>query len=102
MPIDVRLKGDELSSIIADSGARFLIVHQSLRDASQPIFEKYFPPGHTIIAADREAAQEFGAIIDNGGLRWNNSVDLSDEDEALYYYTSGTTGKPKGRGAQLR
>ena len=96
VPIDVRLKGDELSSIIADSGARFLIVHQSLRDASQPIFEKYFSPGHTIIAADREAAQEFGAIIDNGGLSWNNSVDLRDEDEALYYYTSGTTGKPKG------
>ena len=96
VPIDVRLKGDELSSIIADSQARFLIVHQSLWEASQPIFKKYFSPGHTIIAADREAAQEFGAIIENEELMWNNSADLRDADEALYYYTSGTTGKPKG------
>ena len=96
VPIDVRLKGDELSSIIADSGASFLIVHQSLWEASQPVFEKHFASGHTVLAADREEAQEFSAIMYNEELGWNDAVDLSDADEALYYYTSGTTGKPKG------
>jgi len=78
VPIDVRLKGDELSSIISDSGASFLVVHQSLWEASQPVFEKYFLPGHTVLAADRDKAQEFSAIIDNEELRWNDAVDLSD------------------------
>jgi len=96
VPIDVRLKGDELSSIISDSGASCLVVHQSLWEASQPVFEKHFPAGHTVFVADRDEAQEFSAIIDNEELSWNDADGLSDADEALYYYTSGTTGKPKG------
>jgi acyl-CoA synthetase (AMP-forming)/AMP-acid ligase II len=96
VPIDARLKGEELFSIIADSGAGFLIVHQSLWEASRPVFEKFFPPGHAMIVSDREDVQEFGAVIESGALNRNDPAAVDDTDDALYYYTSGTTGKPKG------
>ncbi len=96
VPIDVRLKGEELSSIIADSGAAFLVVHQSLWAASQPVFETYFSPAHTVLVADHGTVQAFSAAMERDEPAQNDPVDLGDADEALYYYTSGTTGKPKG------
>jgi acyl-CoA synthetase (AMP-forming)/AMP-acid ligase II len=96
VPIDVRLKGDELTSIVTDSGARFLIIHRSLRDASQDFFSSHFSLDHTIIIDDRHGQEDFFRILENSAAEMVPDSEIRDSDEALYYYTSGTTGKPKG------
>ena len=49
VPIDVRLKGDELSAIVTDSGAEYLITHQSLWEGSLSVLAAHFSPGRTIL-----------------------------------------------------
>jgi len=96
VPIDVRLKGEELASIVADSGARFLIIHHSLWEASKDFFAVHFPRGHCIFVDEKDAPGDFLHIIEHEQQCKTALPGINDADEALYYYTSGTTGKPKG------
>src|SRR5512137_729512 len=65
VPIDVRLKGEELVSIAADSGARFLIIHRSLWEASQEFFSSHFSREHTIVINDKHGQEGFFEILKN-------------------------------------
>jgi acyl-CoA synthetase (AMP-forming)/AMP-acid ligase II len=96
VPIDVRLKGEELVSIVADSGARFLIIHRSLWEASREFFSSHFSGEHTVIVDDKHGQEDFSEILQNAQAGTLPVAEIKDTDEALYYYTSGTTGKPKG------
>jgi long-chain acyl-CoA synthetase len=96
VPIDVRLKGEELTSIVADSGARFLIIHRSLREASKEFFSSHFAREHTIVIDDKHGQESFYEIFQNADAGMVPAPATKDSDEALYFYTSGTTGKPKG------
>jgi long-chain acyl-CoA synthetase len=96
VPIDVRLKGEELTSIVADSGARFLIIHRSLREASKEFFSSHFAREHTIVIDDKHGQEDFLEILQNADAGMVPAPAIKDSDEALYFYTSGTTGKPKG------
>jgi acyl-CoA synthetase (AMP-forming)/AMP-acid ligase II len=95
VPIDVRLKGEELASIIDDSGAGFLVIHKSLFELSEEIFQARFTEKQIIFVAEKERDGEFAAIMGDQTLSWHERGSVSDYDEALFYYTSGTTGKPK-------
>ncbi len=96
VPIDVRLKGDELAAIIADSGARFLIIHRSLWEASRDFFSHTFSREHTLFVDDKHQQDDFYEIVHQDFTAAPPASNISDTDEALYYYTSGTTGRPKG------
>ena len=93
VPIDCRVKSKELSFILDDSNIVFLFSSDSLRN----------------IVAKSIAIHRCKAIVwvGNGtrGIRFRQTikedlefkrVDLSLEDEAFIFYTSGTQGKPKG------
>jgi acyl-CoA synthetase (AMP-forming)/AMP-acid ligase II len=94
VPIDVRLKGEELTSIVADSGARFLIIHRSLWEAYREFFSSHFSLDHAIIIDDRHGPEDLLKIFENSLPTALPATAVTDSDEALYYYTSGTTGKP--------
>ena len=96
VPIDVRLKGEELAAIIADSGARFLIVHHGLFETSEEIFSNYVSRDRMVFVDEKGLTGDFEALIRDETLSGDTRVPVSDADEAVYYYTSGTTGKPKG------
>jgi long-chain acyl-CoA synthetase len=96
VPIDARLKGEELSAIIEHSGARFLIIHRSLWEASRDFFSKNFSRERTLFVDDKHQQEDFYEIVHRASRSALPAVQISDADEALYYYTSGTTGKPKG------
>ena len=63
VPIDVRLKGEELSSIVADSGARFLIIHYSLWESSKEFFSSNFSRERSIFVDERHGQGDFSEII---------------------------------------
>ena len=93
VPIDCRVKSKELSFILDDSNIVFLFSSDSLRN----------------IVAKSIAIHRCKAIIwvgsDIRGIRFNQiikedlvfkKVNISLEDDAFIFYTSGTQGEPKG------
>ncbi|MBA4496025.1 class I adenylate-forming enzyme family protein [Paenactinomyces guangxiensis] len=95
LPINWRLKVDELAYILTDSEAKILFYDEQFSDEVNHLrgfdFLRYFvqvgnSPGTDIpfssIFSDRQAAEP--EIVAGG------------EDPAVIMYTSGTTGKPKG------
>ncbi len=96
VPIDVRLKGEELASIVADSEARFLIIHYSLWESAKEFFSSNFSRERIIFLDERHEQGDFFEIIRSDQSAAIPAPEINDSDEALYYYTSGTTGKPKG------
>ncbi|MBN8841992.1 MAG: acyl--CoA ligase [Sphingomonadales bacterium] len=105
VPLNAWWTGAELSYGIRDSGAKLLIVdverHERLREHldAMPALE------HLIVARAAEPIAGTTALEDIVGHpaswaglpdRERPTVDLDSDDEATIFYTSGTTGNPKG------
>ena len=100
-PIDERLTPDEMSMVLADSQARFLIVHQALWPKAEQAL-------HRDSHANRPAVEKIlGIGLQRPGMdvfeTWSASapgdapgVAVQPADIAELMYTSGTTGEPKG------
>jgi len=102
--LNYRLSPKELAMILDDCGARILI--------SQSIFkqtvEKTIPlvPGIDTVIWTRSSDNElpslrlknlsYETLISSGKVIPPPDLDIRDEDVAHLYYTSGTTGRPKG------
>ncbi len=95
VPIDVRLRGPSLASILADSGSRLAVVDASVAEfvreaASGTVLEE-----NIIVFSAEEADDPY-----NKALREAEPVEGVPEDDesadALYLFTSGTTARPKG------
>ena len=95
-PINFRLKAPEIAYIVADAGARLLIVAGEFADTLAGI-------------ADELAAVERIIVLDGGHESWPAFVDWRDsggeveppnasgpDDVVMQIYTAGTTGRAKG------
>jgi len=90
--VNWHLKTDELAYILTDSGARVLVVHADL--------EEFFRP-----ALDATAGCELLVVGGSGDDEYEAAIcEVPDDVEAIelgaltapVFYTSGTTGRPKG------
>lgn len=82
-PLNFRLTGPELSFMLADSGARTLIVDEAHASVIAP-----HGAGLVVLAAERP--ESWGEPAPSPHRR------AAEDDVALIMYTSGTTGRPKG------
>ncbi|HET6204911.1 MAG TPA: AMP-binding protein [Planctomycetota bacterium] len=85
VPLNVRLDAAALGEQLADSDARLLLVEERFRELAAAAAEK---AGGGVRVADAEAVRADGAR----GV----PVSASPDDLAQIYYTSGTTGRPRG------
>src|SRR4051794_5326555 len=88
LPVNWHLKSDELAYILADSGAQVLVAHESLRDYVDAALAESPHTTALIVGAsgDYESTIAAAVAIDNDGFK----------SPAFIFYTSGTTGRPKG------
>ncbi len=99
VPFNYMLKADELAYAINDCGAKILVTEKELFDSN--IGEKKKLPGieNWIFTGPRgEVPEGFIAIDDlvEGISGQFEGVDVNPDEVAGIFYTSGTTGRPKG------
>jgi long-chain acyl-CoA synthetase len=99
LPIDIRLKGEELRLILQDAQTKYMISNASLYLANWEEFRETCPLENTILREGKidDKGSSFEDIVSDSNLDHEVSIRIKGSDEALYMYTSGTTtGKPKG------
>ena len=111
VPINTRLKGEEVTSILNHSGAKVLIVDSELAVELEAFLHQLTSVESIITVLDAPGGVRLSGP-DYEGLLAASSPEapawaIADEDETISInYTSGTTGRPKGvmythRGAYL-
>ena len=96
IPLDFRFKGEELFSILTDAQVKVVITTDLYRPYD--VFSKVESIEGIIMAGEKEAdgVVRYEEVISDESLSSEIMVDVKKEEDALYLYTSGTTGKPKG------
>lgn len=88
--VNWRVIGDELVHVLADSGARVLLVGAELRAAAEAAAERV--PGLERII---EVGEEYESLLAAASPA-EADAGLDPNETALVIYSSGTTGRPKG------
>src|SRR5262249_40701365 len=90
VPINARLHPREVEHIANDSGARLLVATPALADALAPLAQSV----DTLSDIVSTASEAYAALATHSvAIR---PVEGAPTDRAWLFYTSGTTGRPKG------
>lgn len=101
VPINYRLTPQDFSFILKNSGSKALITEAGLLKSVAPSIEDYPDMDLVVVTGqaegtDMENAYSYEEIIEDEMSAEPFHLDTNDTEMAQLYYTSGTTGKPKG------
>lgn len=95
VPVNARLHPKEIAYIVSNSAARVLIHGTEYQEGISKILEAFSGLDFRVSISETEGAVAYDALLDPQGSL-ESHVDAAPEDIAWLFYTSGTTGKPKG------
>ena len=96
VPLDFMLTEDELVSCLAHSQSKTLILKPKTSISLEHLKEKIPTLANIITCHEKiEGGISFDELLDKGANK-KPLVKVDDKDCAIIFYTSGTTGKPKG------
>jgi acyl-CoA synthetase (AMP-forming)/AMP-acid ligase II len=90
VPVNARLHANEIAHIASDCGARLLVATPGLVEVLAPLEGSVV----TLSAIVATGSEEYTALLERGTSL--QPVEGSPTERAWLFYTSGTTGKPKG------
>ena len=97
VPINSRLKTDEIEYFLQHSEARMYIGEPTLYELVEPVRDSCPHVGHFFVTSQNEASDAAPCFSELLSGPANGSLpDLADSDEAVIIYSSGTTARPKG------
>jgi len=97
IPLNVYLTLPQYAYILADCRARALVIDAALADTIAPVLEKLPRKPIVIVVGGKKhpGAHAFEDLIAKAGSKAVTADTMSDE-VAFWFYTSGSTGDPKG------
>ena len=95
VPVNARLHPREIAYIVSNSGARVLIHGPEFNDGITEHLREFAGLERRICTAEARGAVHFDGLL-GATARLKESVDVAPTDPCWLFYTSGTTGKPKG------
>src|SRR5204862_649299 len=91
-PLDVQLADDALNHVLGDSGARYVFTTERLLKRLKPLAKRHHCKP-ILLGEAAGSVRGWQTYCEEPG---EPTVTISADDRAVLFYTSGTTGPPKG------
>lgn len=95
VPMNARLHAREMAYIVGQSGAKVLIHGPDFESALDEHWDEFAGVEHRFGVDSTEAVASYASLLEDGAAL-AEPVDVASTDPCWLFYTSGTTGFPKG------